>query len=83
MRKWGFGYSSQQSCAHKLAVRCASMGWMLPESALCHSSWCGAFLSADIGLGTMRLRQPETPLIARIVITAATPPWLAGCQKVQ
>lgn len=39
MRKWGFGYSSQQSCASKLAVCCASMGWMLSESALCHSSW--------------------------------------------
>jgi hypothetical protein len=49
------------------------MGWMLPESALCHSSWCGAFLCADTGLGTMQFRQPETPLIARIVITAATP----------
>jgi hypothetical protein len=46
---------------------------MLPESALCHSSWCGAFLCADTGLGTMQFRQPETPLIARIVITAATP----------
>jgi hypothetical protein len=31
----------------------------------------------------MQIRQPKTQLIARIIITAASPPWLAGCQKVQ
>jgi len=31
---------TRSSSVQVVAMRCASMGWMLSKSALCHSSWC-------------------------------------------
>jgi hypothetical protein len=37
--QWGFGYLSRQFCACQRAVRCASVGWSLPDAAICHPDW--------------------------------------------
>lgn len=37
--KWAFGYSSRQLLSCQRTVRFASMGWSLPDAAICHLDW--------------------------------------------